>query len=163
MKPREPRRKVLIKARMRVGAGWNDVCILDISTRGLAMQAAAPPPRGTYLEIRRGGHRITARVMWARHHRFGVQTQDQLAIDDLVDHPERCPPEAGGCAEDAIADRRRAPRSTAVRHEASRMLSRTMEFAAIGAFAVGAAVVTFGSVAEALEPLAEASAALTPQ
>lgn len=54
MKPRELRRKVLISARMRTGASWGDVCLLNLSSRGVLAQAAVPPPKGAYIEVRRG-------------------------------------------------------------------------------------------------------------
>ena len=165
LKPRDPRRKVMINARMRVGASWNDVCILNISPRGLSMQAAAPPPRGTYLEIRRGTHEIMACVMWANHHRFGVRTQDLLIIEDIIHQPNRtATAPAGAAAVVASSDRRQSQRRAVERHENSKMVSRVMEFAVIGIFAASAAVLTFGSVAEALQgPLADVSAALTPK
>ena len=159
VKPREPRRKVLIKARMRVGASWNDVCILNISPRGLSMQASAPPPPGTYLEVRRGEHEIMACVVWVNHHRFGVRTQDVLAIEYIINQPDRS--EAAPSPDEPIPERRQAPRSAAERHESSRLLSRAMEFAVMGVFAASAAVVTFSTVAEVLQrPLADTSAAL---
>ena len=54
MKPREERQKVMVKARMRSGTSWHDVCILNLSVHGLGIQAAEPPERGTYVEICRG-------------------------------------------------------------------------------------------------------------
>ena len=126
------------------------------------MQASAPPPRGTYLEVRRGDHEITACVMWVNHHRFGVRTQDVLAIEHIINRPDLCA--AAPSADGLIGDRRRAQRSASERHDSSRLLSRAMEFAVMGVLAVSAAVVTFSAVAEALErPLAEASAALAPR
>ncbi len=84
MKPREPRHKVLVRARMKAGPEWHDTCILNISSRGMMMQAADPPVRGSYLEIRRGALVIVAKVMWTRGHRLGVRTQDVLPIDAIV-------------------------------------------------------------------------------
>ena len=127
----------MINARMRIGASWDDVCILNISPRGLSMQTAAPPPRGTYLEIRRGEHEIMACVMWANHHRFGVRTQDALVVDDIIYQPNSSPAApTGAAAGGAIADRTASQRGAAERHENSRMVSRAMEFAVIGVFAV---------------------------
>ena len=34
VKPREERQKVMVKARMRSGASWNDVCNLNVSLHG---------------------------------------------------------------------------------------------------------------------------------
>ena len=155
----------MINARMRIGASWNDVCILNISARGLSMQAAAAPPRGTYLEIRRGDHEIMACVIWANDHRFGVRTQDLLVIDDIIHQPNRLAASpAGAAAGIPILDRRRSRCGSAERHEISRMLSRSMEFAVMGMFVASAALVTFDFVADALQrPLADASAALAPK
>jgi hypothetical protein len=161
LKLREPRRKVMVNARMRIGASWNDVCILNISPRGLAMQAAEAPPRGTYLEIRRGEHEIMACVMWANDLRFGVRTQDMLVIDDIIYQSGRSAAPTAGAM---VPERRRSLRSTDEGHSNSRMVSRAMEFAVIGIFAASAAAVTFGSVVQALQqPLADASAALNPK
>ena len=148
---------------MRVDATWNDVCILNISPRGMSLQTATPPPRGAYLDIRRGRHDITARVMWSRNHRFGVRTQDPLVVDDVINQPEQPAHSADPKGQVTIADRRESQRNPAVRHEASRMLSRAIEFAAIGGFALFAAAMTVDSVAEALEPLSKVSAALAPR
>lgn len=54
LKPREPRRNVMIKARMRVGPSWSDALILNLSSKGLMVRSDRPPSRGSYLEIRRG-------------------------------------------------------------------------------------------------------------
>ena len=126
------------------------------------MQAAAPPPRGTYLEVRRGMHEITACVMWANHHRFGVRTQDLLSIDDIIHQPNRPAAASAGVGSGAPSvERRRSKRGAAERHENNRMVSRAMQLAVIGIFAASAAVVAFGTVAEALQrPMADASAAL---
>ena len=46
MKPREERQKVMVKARMRSDAPWNDVCIVNLSLHGLGIQTSEPPSRG---------------------------------------------------------------------------------------------------------------------
>jgi len=73
---------------MRVGSAWNDVSIVDISSRGLALHAADPPPRGSYLEVRRGRHVIVARVVWAQQQKLGLRRQDPLAIDAIISEPD---------------------------------------------------------------------------
>lgn len=61
---------------MRVEGRWTDVCIRDISSRGLLVQAAVAPVRGDYIEIFRADRAIVGRVVWNKDRRFGVQTQD---------------------------------------------------------------------------------------
>ncbi len=89
MKPRQPRQKVLIRARLKGPDGWHDACIVDLSRRGAGLQVATAPPRGSYVEISRGAYHIVARVMWSRGHRFGVSAQDDIPVDLIA--AERAP------------------------------------------------------------------------
>ena len=145
MKPREPRRKVLIEARLRQDCGWGDARILNISRQGLLMRSPATPPRGAYVEICRGTHRIVARVVWVGEDRFGVRAQDAIAIDAVLTGEEAALPQPAN-------DRRTAPRgrSPAERHHQSRRWSRRLEFAAIALFAGTAALVAFDAAFESL-------------
>lgn len=164
-KPREQRRTVLVSARMRVGARWGDVRILNISSRGLLIQSPEPPPRGSYLEVRRGRHTIVARVVWASDQRFGVQTQDLLSVDAIVREPDHSAPECRQppAAEDAVERRARDPKrvSSAQRHEGSRVLARLTEFACIAFAGAGAALMGYEIIGEMFaRPMTEAVAAL---
>ena len=69
---------------MLAGAAWSDVCIVNLSSRGAGLQCACPPVRGTYVEIRRGSHVLVGQVMWSAGHRFGVRTQDRLAVNAII-------------------------------------------------------------------------------
>jgi hypothetical protein len=157
VKAREERQKVMIRARMRSGVSWHDVCILNLSRRGLGIQAAEPPQRGTDVEICRGSQVIVARVMWAKGHRAGLHSQDAIAVQALVrENPANDP----GTATPKV-ERRRAPRSTLKQHEASRLLARSIEFAGIGLAALAFGLVALGSVQQALaRPIAQVRAAL---
>lgn len=77
---RETRRKVLIRARMHADGPAADVCIRDISARGLLIQASAAPPKGCYVEIVFDGHWIVGRVVWGKDRRFGVQARDRIDV-----------------------------------------------------------------------------------
>lgn len=157
MKPREPRLKVLVRARIKVGAGWHDGCILNVSSRGLMMQAAEPPPRGSYLEIRRGALVIVARVMWAKNHRFGVKSQDKLPVDAIVSDVE-VPIVGEGVR---VGDRRSAHRVGLSAEDSARHRGRLIEigFAATLAVALAgfAATEVYGMLAS---PMATVTAAL---
>jgi len=157
MKTREPRHKVLVRARMKAGAGWHDACILNISTRGMMLQAADPPGRGSYLEIRRGAQVIVARVMWTRSHRFGIKSQDLLPIDaitaDAAPPPTRCA--------DPDGERRVNERPTLGAHEQSRIRGRVMEYGFAAALAVVVAVFAASEVYQLLaRPTSVIAAAL---
>jgi hypothetical protein len=146
MKPREPRRKVLIDARLRQDCGWSDAHILDISRRGLMARAPKAPPRGTYVELYRGTHRIVARVVWARHDRFGARAQDIIALDAIA-RGEDAPPAPAN-----VNDRRWTPirASLADQHERSRRWSRRLEFLAVTALGCAAAFFAFDTVRDTL-------------
>jgi hypothetical protein len=164
MKPREPRRKVLIKARMRLGGAWRDVCIRNISSRGLLLQAASAPSRGTYVELFRGRHLIVARVVWTSEEQFGVHTQDRLNVDAIVTEPDLSAVEfTKAVAGDPGFERRSRPRppSPAELAERSRLLSRTLEFGCLAAFCISAGMLLFGTVERTLtDPLEIVSAQL---
>jgi hypothetical protein len=76
--------KVLIRVRVRAGAMPADACIRDISRRGLLLQSAAPPVRGTHIELVGPFVPIVGRVVWTNGHRFGVQTQDVIDVPAFV-------------------------------------------------------------------------------
>jgi hypothetical protein len=88
LKPREPRRKVLVKARMRLNGAWGEVYIRDISSRGMLLHGANAPTRGTYIEVSRGRHTVVARVVWASEHRFGAQAQGRINIEAVLGEPD---------------------------------------------------------------------------
>jgi len=159
VKPREERQKVMIKARMRSGVWWHDVCILNLSVHGVGIQAAEPPVRGTYVEIRRGSQVIVARVAWAKGHRAGLRSQDAIFIQAVVNDigsAASAPRLIGGTP----IERRSAPR-TASQQDSSRLVGRAMEFACFGLVAAALAVTAFSSVEQALaNPLSQISAAL---
>lgn len=160
MKPREERQKVMIKARMRSGASWHDVCLVNLSVHGVGIQAADPPARGTYVEICRGSHVIVGRVIWTKGHRAGLRSQDAIFIQAIAKDGAAAvsrPRVAGG----PPTDRRRELRTTQQRHDRSRHLGRAMEFACLALFASVLAMTAFGSVGRALaHPLSQISAAL---
>jgi hypothetical protein len=164
VKPREERQKVMITARMRAGASWDDVAILDLSTRGLGIRAADPPGRGTYVEICRGRHVIVARVMWTSGQRAGLQAQDVIWVQALVNEPSNdrhAPPTPSG---GRPVERRAKPRTAQQRHDDSRLVGRALEFACIALLGAAMAMAAFGMVEHALaRPLAQISAALAQE
>lgn len=167
MKPREPRRKILITARMRWGSDWRDICLLNISSRGALAQAVLPPSQGTYVEIRRGPHLLLARVMWTEKHRFGVLTQDPIRIDDFVSDLGGSGKTQGQVASTVYqAERRATVRKPAAsdRHERSRAMARSLEFCFFVGSGVALTGVAFNVVRAALtEPMSQATTILSPK
>ncbi len=161
MKPREPRKKVMIKARMRVGSAWRDACILDLSSRGLMIQSSDPLPGGSYLELRRGRHIIVARVMWSRDRRCGLLSQDPLPTDAIISEPDH----STGPLPTPPAERRRPRERSArpVNAEQSQWWGRSFQFVAVVIAGAGFATLGYGAVANALTaPMAAVEQALGP-
>ena len=167
MKPREPRLKCVVKGRMRLNGVWKDVCIRNISSRGMLLQAGPAPARGTYIEVYRGRHVIVARVAWAKENRFGIQTQDRLNIKAILGEPDL----SGVSYNDAIKtqptfERRSAPRPTQAdlrwRAEQSRFKAKALEFACIAAVAGSIGMILFDTVSDTLaQSVAGVSAGLS--
>lgn len=164
MKQREPRRNVMISARMRDGDCWSDANILNVSSRGLLLHSSKPPSRGAYIEVRRGNYVIVARVVWTEANRFGVRAQDQLSFDCLVaDRPQAKKP-----ANDtgAIVERRANPRSEALewRHTQWKDRSRSMQFAWFLGFGAILSTFVYQAVEDTLsQPMAILSGHLQPE
>lgn len=148
---------------MRVGASWFDACVLNISERGLGIQMASPPPRGSYVEVRRGPHVMIGCVAWSSGHRLGLRTQDVLAIEAIIRVPDSSELPGGPAPGPPPAlERRAAPRPPAERAERNRELGRALEFAFIGALAISAAFIAFETVSQTLsQPMASVSKALS--
>lgn len=138
LKDREPRRQIFVRARMRSDGAFSDVCIRNISSRGMLLQAAVSPPRGSYVEIFCSRHTIVARVVWVQDRRFGVHTRERMDIGALLGEcgyverrsPNRTAPNLGR-------------RSTDVqqRFERSRQLSAAFEFGSLVAGSAALAMV----------------------
>lgn len=147
---------------MRVGSAWFDVCIRNMSSRGLLVEAASPPARGTYLEIRRGARVIVARSVWVDDGRCGLRTQDRLTIDEFTNESNFSGAEvvdvALACSE---GERRPLYRAADIRHDHNRMLSRFGEFAAIASIGGFLAYLAAATLQEAFaRPLSVATAAI---
>lgn len=145
---------------MKAAADWHDACILNISSRGMLLQAAEPPVRGSYLEIRRGPFVIVARVMWAKSHRFGVKSQDVLPIDAIV-HDVEAPVVGEGVR---VGERRVAGRAQMATAQRSRHQGRMIEYG----FAIALALAGAGFVASEVQavltaPVEAVSLALSGQ
>ena len=138
------------------------MCMLNISSRGLLLQMAAPPAKGEYVEICRDRYVIIARTVWVNGRRFGVRTQDPLFIDAIINNPGLPGPKSG--THHRVKDqpeRRLASRRVEDRHDRAKAIAKAWEFAAVVFFVTSVAMVTFESVSAALaEPLSGVRAAL---
>jgi hypothetical protein len=119
---------------MRVGASYSDVCIRDISSRGMMLQAATPPAKGTYIEILRAAHIVVARVVWVNERRFGIVASDRMDVAAVINAAAPAGSRNDG-QERRSTHRQRMPAPTAnglaQRAERSRRLSRAFQFGMI--------------------------------
>ena len=156
---------MLIQARMRVDGKWVDVRIRNISSRGLLVQSATPPARGSYVEIFKARHTIVARVVWSNDQRFGIQTRERLDVSALVGEPDPKKPREA-MSPDASLDRRSDPRRLTAaevtqRLERSRRISGAIEFGAVAMCGAIAAAITVSIVYETLSrPFQKVSSSL---
>jgi hypothetical protein len=158
---------VFVKARIRVGGSWGDVCVRDISSRGLLLQAANVPPRGSYIEVRRGRHSVVARVVWASDERFGVLAQDRISIDGFVGEPDLSTIDFNTASRAQPGfERRAAPRGSEVQRLEqkllrSRRISSVLQFMTLAGLGAIAATAAFDIVGSTLSmPLAAMNASL---
>lgn len=84
MQEREPRHDVQLPARLRGDQSWSDVCIRNVSSHGMMLLIDNPPPRGTYIEVRRGSAVVIGRVMWTGAGRCGLRTKDRISVAELT-------------------------------------------------------------------------------
>lgn len=154
VKAREPRQKVLIAARMRVGTAWVDARIENISSRGLLVRSRSAPEPGTYLEIRRAVYVIVGRAVWRRGDQFGVRTQDRLDIDAIINLPPIPQGPRPATAAGAPTERRSDPERLAGRDIAQR-LSRSRHLSSILqlSFLVFAGLIAAALVASAMHDI----------
>lgn len=95
---REHRKRVRIRAQMRVDSRRSDVVICNLSSRGLMLSADEAPAPGTYIEVSRDGVVTAGRVVWSYRGRFGVRTAEKLNVEAMAHKPSesRCMKLDGG-------------------------------------------------------------------
>src|SRR5690348_12223065 len=132
-KPRELRRRVILPARLRMGAHWSDACILNISSRGLMIQASRAAPEGAVIELWKGNYVIVARVVWRKGTRAGLRSEERVPVEEILSLAQSPGLQLTATTGRHPYERRKRART----HEDNRIRARIMEFASvvlIGAF-----------------------------
>lgn len=80
---REPREPVILPVRIRTDTGWVDATIRNVSTKGMKLEMPAPPPRGSFIEIRRGGAVVVGQVRWVEEGCCGLLAQGRVPVAQL--------------------------------------------------------------------------------
>ncbi len=81
----EPRIKAMVRATMRDSVTERDVCVIDLSTRGILATTAHPPKIGEFVELRIGRNVLVGQVRWSSERRFGISLRDRVSVASLVD------------------------------------------------------------------------------
>lgn len=81
----ETRTRAMVRARLRDSRAERDICIIDMSTRGLLATTAVPPERGEIVELVIGRNHLTGQVRWASEHRFGIVLRERVSVAALVE------------------------------------------------------------------------------
>lgn len=147
----------MLRARVRVGGAWSDASILNLSPRGLMINAsAASPGSGHLVEVRHGEFVILAEVVWRQGTRAGLRSESRVPVEDML-ALDSASSLAVTQAQWPEHDRRKQARGA----DESRWLGRAIEFAGIAAIAV---LMGFGTIFIAqrafARPMAAVSAAL---
>ena len=156
--PRELRRRVILPARLRMGAHWSDACILNISSRGLMIQASRAAPEGSFIELWKGDYVIVARVVWRKGVRAGLRSEDRVPVEEIMSLAQSPGLQLTAATGRPPYERRRHPRS----HEDNRLRGRMIEFASVVLIATIFAGFAFTMVEQALaNPFAAVRSALS--
>lgn len=143
---------------MRSESGWSDVCILNVSSRGLQIKSIRDAAPGSTVELRHGEHVIVARVVWRNGTRSGLRASDRVPVEAIVTSARAAKVRPAAVpAGRPVAERRKQPRT----HDQHRLRSRAVEFASMGLIGVFLAATLFSMVEQAFaRPLAMVRAAL---
>lgn len=157
-RPREDRRRTILPAQVRNGAGWADACILNISSRGLLINARCTAPPGSQIKLRRGGYLLVGRVIWRSANRIGVSSQYPLPVDELISSEAASAdlPALSGTIEIGRPQQQRKS------NDRSRAFSRAVEFLSLvlfgSALAAAAAVHAYQALSNPIEAVNRALA-----
>lgn len=81
----EQRTVVAAEATMRIGTRVTEVTLVNASSRGVLALVAAPPPRGTLIELEIGGHALKGQVRWRGSDRCGIVIKSQISVAELIE------------------------------------------------------------------------------
>ena len=135
MKAREPRQSVMVPVRIRQDTKWADASVRNLSSRGMMLQMEEPPPRGSFIEVRRAQAVMVCQVRWVRGNRCGVRTQDPVPVAYLTSKAAAAV--APRVDKDGRVERRAAVRVLSPEEAAERSRIRAMLFQKVALAAAG--------------------------
>lgn len=155
-KPRELRRRVMLRARMRSLGGWSNACILNVSSRGLMINAGAVSALSDgSIELWHGDHLIVGTIVWRKGTRAGLRTETSVPVEAILASGE------GPALQLTAPSLPSAPRKVRG-HGDSRIRARAIEFAGIGLIAASLSAGALWMAEQAFaKPLVAVEAALS--
>jgi hypothetical protein len=152
----------MLNGRLRTDEGWSDITICNVSSRGLMVKCATPPPRGAFVEVRRGGSCIVGHVRWVHGIRFGLRSQERIDVAALGD--DQGPRKRVPSEERRTAPRTPSPPPLSVREDRARATARLLDWTILAVAAVAAATLVTQTVSSTLSaPLQQTRTALAAQ
>ena len=142
---------------MRASSGWSDACILNVSSRGLLINASTADgaATGSIIELRHCDQVIVGEVVWRKGTRAGLRTDQRVPVEEIMALGTATAFQL--TADWPLAERRTRPRS----HDESRLRSRAIEFAGVAVIGACLAAALFSMVEAAFaRPLAMVQTAL---
>lgn len=154
-RPRELRRRVKVPARVRATGGWADACILNISSRGMMINATRPSSiQGNTIELWHGERLVVATIMWRRGTLAGLRSDDRVPVEEILAGSRDASLQLT-----AAPARRVQPKPLAL--DGSRLRARAIEFGGVLIVAAMLAASAFTMVEHAFaRPLRAVEAAL---
>lgn len=151
----EPRTRSAVRACLRDSQSERDICIMNISSRGLLATTARPPRRGEFVELIVGHNRLIGQVKWSSQRRFGMSLRERVSVTALLE---------GGSGPIAL---RRSAASRPARagwlsslRANPEVLSHFAQYAVMGFAVLSAAVLIASLAAEGFTPVQQAMTAL---
>ncbi len=150
---REARISVMLPVRIRLDSGWTDGCIRNVSSRGVLLQISSPPPKGSYIEIRRRDVVIVGQVRWLGQDCCGLRTQDKVPVEHLMANRDGAAPNTPKPGDKDFVDRRATARVMTPQEaaEQNRLRARIFEKAVLVAAGVCGALVIATLMFETLQ------------
>lgn len=126
----------MLRTRMRAMSGWTDACILNVSSRGMMINApAALAAKGSRVELWHGERLIVATVVWRKGTRAGIQAEDRIPVDEILAISQSSSLQLTASAWPQV-ERRKRPRT----QDDQRLRGRAFEFLATAAIAISLAL-----------------------
>jgi hypothetical protein len=127
---------VILPVRIRRDDKWMDATIRNVSPHGMLLQIDDPPPKGSFIEIRKQKIVVVGQVRWQGEDCCGLRTQDRVPVAALMS--ANSAPERSG-SDSALTERRATVRVMTPAEVAERSRQRGAQFQRVALIAAAVA------------------------